>query len=230
MAHRVLIVEDHHLVRAGFKSLLYEVDSRCDVVEAGSYQEAVKLLSEQQFDLLFIDIDLRSERSGIDLLRVAREMDGAAKIIMLSATDDVETILGCISAGASGYIAKTTDDQSSVTQAIATVLSDGVYLPAAVLQRSMPIDRFRQTVSDQATLEKLAPRMREVLYYLCQGLSNKEIARKMGISEGTVRKNYVSALLQAFKVTRRTALVIEVSRRGLQLPRPQTQWQEESIY
>ena len=229
MGQRVLIVEDHHLVRAGFKSLLYEVNSLCDVVEAGTFEEAIKLLTEQEFDLLFIDIDLRSERSGIDLLRAVREMDVAVKIIMLSATDDVETILGCISSGASGYIAKTTDDQSSVIQAIATVLADGVYLPAAVLQRGQSIDRSLQTECDQSTLQKLAPRMREVLYYLCQGLSNKEIARTMGISEGTVRKNYVSALLQAFKVTRRTALVIEVSRRGLQLPRPQSLLRVDSI-
>lgn len=220
MAQRVLIVEDHPLVSAGFKSILLEVNPDCKVDEAFGYELAVDRLSIQSFDLLFVDIDLRSSHSGVDLLRWAREENISAKIIMLSANDDADVILNCISAGASGYITKSFDDQASVKLAISTVLSDGVYLPAAIFRNAGASGRSVACMAEEWVMERLSPRMQEVLYYLCQGLSNKEIARKMQISEGTVRKNYVSSLLRAFKVARRTSLVIEVARRGIKVAAP----------
>lgn len=220
-AKTVLLVEDQSLVRAGMKTMLHIVEPDLLITEAGSYDEALRKLQQYKIDFVLLDIDLRSEKSGLDLLAHVREQELPVKVIMLSASDDRDTVMHCIAAGASGYIAKSSGNESVFAEALSTVLNDGVFLPASILglpRPGMATERLpsAKTLADFA----LSPRMTEVLYYLCQGLPNKGIARQMGISEGTVRKTYVSELLRHFKVTRRTELIIEVSRLGLRVPRP----------
>lgn len=220
MLKNVLLVEDQGLVRAGMKSLLQRVEPAALISEAGSYEEALAQLGRVAFDLVFLDLDLREEKNGLDLLRYIRELDLPLKVIMLSAHDDRETVLDCIAAGASGYIAKSSDDEGVFEEALTTVFQDGVYLPASIVRcDDHPRQRWNTPLGGGVEL-KLAPRLTEVLYYLCQGLSNKGIANRMGISEGTVRKSYVSELLRHFNVTRRTELIIEISRLGIRLKSP----------
>lgn len=220
MLKNVLLVEDQGLVRAGMKSLLQNVEPSALIGEAGSYEEALSLLGRIEFDLVFLDLDLRAEKSGLDLLHYIREHDLPAKVIMLSATDDRETVLQCIAAGASGYIAKSSEEEGVFEEALAIVFQNGVFLPASIVsgeQHSRPHTVIAPAGSEQLNL---SPRLAEVLYYLCQGLSNKGIANRMGITEGTVRKSYVSELLRHFNVTRRTELIIEISRLGIRLKPP----------
>lgn len=218
---RVLLVEDQSLVRAGMKTMLHMVEPGLQVIEAGDYDDALQQLARTQIDFVLLDIDLRSAKSGLDLLAHVRQQGLPVKVIMLSASDDRDTVLHCLASGASGYIAKSSGDESVFVEALSTVLHDGVFLPASILSAAdhgLSAERplAPRTLEDFA----LSPRMTEVLYYLCQGMPNKGIARQMGISEGTVRKTYVSELLRHFKVTRRTELIIEVSRLGLRVPRP----------
>lgn len=215
----VLIVEDHGLVRAGMRSLLEKAAPDFCIHEAGTYDSAIAQLSSLRFELVFLDIDLGAGNTGLDILHFLRQQEMPCRAIMLSGDDDRATVLSCLSQGASGYITKASDDGSVFSKAIATVLNDGVYLPASIL---------RQTATGIAdgpygcTVESLglAPRQCEVLYYLCQGLPNKAIANHMHISEGTVRKSYVSDLLRFFGVARRTELIIEISRRRLKISPP----------
>lgn len=219
MLKNVLIVEDQQLVRAGMKTMLHIAEPRCFIFEAGSCDEAIEHLGKEAFDVVFLDIDLRHEKSGMDVLRHVRERGLPVRVIMLSASDDPETVLECIAAGASGYIAKGSGDETVFARALATVFADGVFLPASIVgNRGTPAAGTGQLRRAEAL--GLSPRLCEVLYYLCQGLPNKAIANRMGISEGTVRKNYVSELLRFFNVARRTALIIEVSRRGIRVPPP----------
>jgi two-component system, NarL family, nitrate/nitrite response regulator NarL len=222
MQKKVLIVEDQQLVRAGMKTMLHIAEPQCCVVEAGNHDEAIALMASESFDVAFLDIDLRDEKTGLDILRYIREHDWPVRVIMLSATDEPQVVLDCISAGAAGYIAKGVGDGTVFEHALSTVFADGIFLPASIVgnRGHRPVDRHptgRLRGTDELGL---SPRLAEVLYYLCQGLPNKSIANRMGISEGTVRKNYVSELLRFFNVARRTALIIEVSRRGIRVPAP----------
>ncbi|MBB4842507.1 DNA-binding NarL/FixJ family response regulator [Paucibacter oligotrophus] len=217
MLKNVLIVEDQQLVRAGMKAMLHLTVPHCRIVEAGSYAETLARLAETAFEVVFLDIDLKSEQSGLDLLARIRELGLPLRVIMLSALDDRDTILGCIAAGASGFIPKGSGDETVFERALSTVFSDGVFLPASVFgQGRCPPAPAPLSASDIG----VSPRLCEALYYLCQGLPNKVIAKHMGISEGTIRKNYVSELLRFFKVARRTELIIEVARRGIRVPPP----------
>ena len=219
MLKNVLIVDDQQLVRAGMKAMLRIAEPACEVAEAGSYDETLALLASGTYDVVFLDIDLRSGPNGMDVLAYIREAGIAVHVIMLAASDDPEIVLGCIAAGASGYIAKSVGDESVFARALATVFSNGVYLPSSVVGNGSHTAVVTRHAAPEVTPD-LPPRLREVLFYVCQGLPNKAIANRMGISEGTVRKNYVSELLRVFKVARRTALVVEVSRRGIRVPPP----------
>lgn len=222
MLREVLLVEDQGLVRAGMRTMLQLVEPQARVTEAGSFEEAAGLLDQHDFDIVFLDIDLRAQRSGLDLLSLIRERELACKVIMLSGSEDRSLIMDCIAAGASGYIAKSSGNESVFALALSTVFQDGVFLPASVVGGGAAATS--QPADSSALLKDLglSPRLCEVLYHVCQGLPNKSIARLMGISEGTVRKTYVSDLLRVFKVARRTELIIEVSRLGLRIPRPES--------
>lgn len=218
----ILILEDQALVRAGMKLLLQMAEPLSHICEAGNYDEAVAHMKVMEFDFAFVDIDLRSERTGMDILRLLRTGHASTRVVMLSGNDDRDVILDCIGAGASGYIPKATEDDAVFRKAIQTVMDDGIFLPASVLlQPSHALVSPTALLTGRSAGELgLSERLCEVLFYLCQGLPNKTIANKMGISEGTVRKNYVSALLSFFKVSRRTELMIEVSRRKIRIPPP----------
>ena len=221
MIRDVLIVEDHGLVRAGMRSLLHALEPDARISEAGTYDEALALIGTKSFDIVFLDLDLRAAKNGLDLLARIREQDLPLKVIMLSATDERDVVLQCIAAGASGYIAKSSEDESVFRRALATVFEDGIFLPASIVRQGAiaPVQTSCPSPRSLAELG-LSPRLTEVLFYLCQGLPNKSIANRMGISEGTVRKNYVSDLLRIFNVARRTELIIEIARRGVRVPSP----------
>lgn len=221
-----LVVDDQGLVRAGMRSLLERATSRYAIHEAGSCQEAIAKLDSMSFELAFLDLHLGGLESGLDILRFIREMELPCRAIMLSGDDASDTVLHCIALGASGYITKASDDSRVFEKAIRSVLDGSVYLPASMLQRQ-PAPRRAPGMNmgmgvpgDTPESLGLSARQGEVLYHLCQGLSNKAIARQMGIGEGTVRKSYVSELLRLFSVSRRTELMIEVARRGLRLMPP----------
>jgi DNA-binding NarL/FixJ family response regulator len=220
MAKRVLIVEDHALVRAGMASLLRIVEPGAKIDGAGGYEEALTKLGAATFDVVFLDIDLRSAKTGLDLLAYIRAQDLPLKVIMLSGSDDHDTVMNCIAAGAAGYITKGASDETVFQRALATVMGGGVFLPESIVRGASAPLSWRSGVALGTAQPELSPRLREVLYYVCQGLPNKSIAQRMGIGEGTVRKTYVSELLRAFNVTRRTELIIEISRLGIRVPEP----------
>ena len=213
---RLLIVEDQQLVRAGIKAMLRMALPNCEVVEAGSFEEATAQLKLQPFDFAFLDIDLRAEKSGLDVLDFIQRHDLYCRVVMLSGKDDRDTVLACINAGACGYIAKGVGDESVFEAALATVLGGGIYLPASVLSnRQADATASRPEAPRSAESLGLSPRLCEVLYYVCQGMPNKQIARMMNISEGTVRKDYMTELLRCFGVVRRTELIIQIGRRNI---------------
>lgn len=215
-----LIVDDQGLVRAGMRSLLEIATSRYTVHEAGSCKEAIAFLSTAQYELVFLDLHLGGLESGLDVLRFIRDRELACRAIMLSGDDSRDTVLNCLALGASGYITKATGDALVFEKAIKSILEGAVYLPSWMLQIKESVPTPETLTNRSQDFPGLTERQIEVLYYLCQGLSNKAIANRMKITEGTVRKSYVSDLLRYFSVTRRTELMIEVSRRKLRISPP----------
>jgi two-component system nitrate/nitrite response regulator NarL len=218
---QILLLDDHGLVRAGIKALLAQLAPQADLIEGASFESALEILQHQHIDIALVDIDLRGAKTGIDFLSYVRRSDLDTKIIMLSGSDDRETVLQCLAEGASGYVPKGSKDGDVLRCALEIALQGGIYLPPSTLDtggRSLPPTACRP--KDFAIELPSSKRLREVLYYVCQGLTNKGIARRMGISEGTVRKNYVGDLLAHFGVSRRTELIIEVARQGIRVQVP----------
>ena len=217
----ILILEDQALVRAGMRELIQISEPRAQIQEAASFDQAVARVEADRFDIAFLDIDLKGGRSGLDFLRWLRSRELDTRAIMLSGRSDKEIVIECLNEGASGYILKDMDSEGLFRRALDTVFQGSVFLPANVLGRG-GFTPAVQAAPAAMGLEALGigGRALEALYYVCQGLPNKSIARNMGIEEGTVRKDYLPRLFRLFKVARRTELLIEVSRRGIVIPPP----------
>jgi two-component system, NarL family, nitrate/nitrite response regulator NarL len=218
---RILLLEDQALVRAGMKALIQISEPLATIREAASYEEAVEITRIATFDIAFLDIDLKEEQTGLDFLRYMRSLDVDTRAIMLSGRVEKDLVMTCIEAGASGYILKDMDSEGLFRRALDTVFQGNIFLPASVIGRGgfSPAPSVAPT-SISAESIGVTGRSLEVLYYLCQGLPNKTIANRMGIEEATVRKDYVPKLFKLFRVTRRTELLVEISRRGLSVPTP----------
>jgi two-component system nitrate/nitrite response regulator NarL len=216
---KTLLVEDQGLTRQAMRALLVQSDPRLEIDEANDFATCTGRLAGGSYDLLLLDFHLGNGGSGLDVLKWICENDIAIHSVMLSAQDDRETILECIKAGASGFISKSSDGIGNIfNTALDMVLCGQVYLPKSALDHAgagqMPCSAGRQDID---ALD-LSPRLAETLGYLCQGLSNKGIARKMSLSEHTV-KEYSSDLLEKFHVRKRTELIVEMARRGIVMPR-----------
>jgi two-component system nitrate/nitrite response regulator NarL len=218
----ILLLEDQALVRAGLRELIQISEPRAQIQEASSYDEAVARVEADRFDIAFLDIDLKGGRSGLDFLRWLRDRELDTRAIMLSGRSDKEVVMECLNQGASGYILKDMDSEGLFRRALDTVFQGSIFLPANVIGRGGFSPPAPAAPPPPVAAESLgiSGRALEVLYYVCQGLPNKSIARNMGIEEGTVRKDYLPRLFRQFKVARRTELLIEVSRRGIVIPPP----------
>jgi two-component system nitrate/nitrite response regulator NarL len=217
----ILLLEDQGLVRAGLRELIQISEPRAQIQEASSYEEAVARVEAEPFDIAFLDIDLKGGRSGLDFLRWLRAQELDTRAIMLSGRSEKEVVMACLNEGASGYILKDMDSEGLFRRALDTVFQGSIFLPANVIGRGgFSPAPASAPAPVQAESLGIGGRSLEVLYYVCQGLPNKSIARNMGIEEGTVRKDYLPRLFRLFKVARRTELLVEVARRGIVIPQP----------
>lgn len=217
---KVLVVDDHPLIRTGVRGMLARHDTACAVVEADDCASAVALLADGTDvpDLILLDLNL-PDCSGLAALDAVRAAAPAAPVVVLSAEDDRNTILDALNRGAMGFITKTMNPDL-VWSALGLVLAGGVYVPHNVVtgHGSGTPGRNGQASANASTLASLGltDRQIETLRMLVRGLPNKTIARNLGISEATV-KVYVSAALRAMNVTSRTQAVIWLSRHDISL-------------
>jgi DNA-binding NarL/FixJ family response regulator len=208
---RVLIVDDHPLFRQGMKALLLGLDATIDCSEAGDVAAAVQVAVEgAQFDLVLLDLGLPG-LSGLDALgEIKRAFDGAA-VVIVSGEEAPSLVRDAISAGAAGYVPKSTDP-SVTLQALRLVIANGTYLPP------IAIAGFATGVARPAggtqPAPQLSPRQVEILRLLLQGQSNKVIARRLDIAEGTV-KAHLWAVYQALGVASRGQAMFKAHQLGL---------------
>ena len=215
---KLLLVDDHALLRDGLALLMAQEFSALQVLQAGTLAEAhAALQSHPDVRLVLLDLSL-PDGDGIDAMPRLRDAAPGAMLVALSADEKPETVLAAIAAGAAGYIPKTS--QSGVmVEALRHVLSGGVYLPAAVLERRAA-ERRDPGAADAAQHSAedlgLSPRQVDVLKLLVEGKSNKLIARDLLMSESTV-KTHLEALFRKLGANSRTQAVVAAARLGLRL-------------
>jgi two-component system, NarL family, response regulator LiaR len=199
---RVLVADDHAVVRQGLRTFL-GLQEDIDVVgEAADGEEALALAERLAPDVVLIDLVMPGV-DGIEALRRLRERVPAARAIVLSSFVDDDKLFPAVRAGAAGYLLKDVQPQELVA-AIRTVHGGGALLHPTVAARLM----------EELADDPLTPREREVLALIGRGLPNKQIARELGIAEKTV-KAHVSAVLAKLGVSDRTQAALYAVREGL---------------
>lgn len=216
---KVLVVDDHPLIRQALLVVLTQLDSDLQVLEAGNCPDALALAeSNTDLDLVLLDIHLPGV-SGLDALQSFRERVPAVPVVVISASEDPDDVTRALDAGAMGFIPKSQSSQVMIN-ALRLVLAGGVYLPPEMVRHAPRNGAPRTAPSASVTGYRdigLTERQAQVLALLIQGKPNKLICRDLDLAEGTV-KIHITAILKALKVSNRTQAVIEVSRLGLKLP------------
>jgi len=212
---KLLIVDDHGLVREGLKAIVGQSDLHAQCLEA--WDEASiwqQLTQHSDVDLVLLDIQLPG-LSGMELLKRIVLERPPLPIIMLSADHDSDTVSQALQFGASGFMPKSSLNQVLIS-AIRLVLAGGVYIPPEALFKSVPKREFLPAARPAPTLESLGltGRQVDVLRLLLKGMSNKLISRQIDLAEATV-KIHVRGILRSLNVTTRTEALVKLSEMGV---------------
>jgi DNA-binding NarL/FixJ family response regulator len=214
---RILLIDDHRLFREAIAHVLTAFDDKAVLLEAGTAEEAIDMATHyHDLDLILLDLNMPG-MGGLPGLPQLLASAPTVPIVVVSGSANVNDVRDAIQAGAAGFIPKTSSGRE-MSEALRLVLSGDIYVPPALLA-VIAADRESHAPDAQGTDMPLTPRQLEVLMLLGEGLSNKSIARRLSLSEGTV-KLHVNAVLRGLNARNRTGAVIEANRRGL-LPRNQ---------
>jgi len=203
---KVLIVDDHSLMRQGLKKII-EMEKDIDVIGLAEDGEiAIQKCVELKPDVVLLDINMPN-MNGIQALRRIKDMGLNSKVIMLTIHDDREYLLETVNIGAEGYVLKDADS-TSLIKAIRTVNQGNSYIHPTLADEL--VKRYNNKDGDKnsgTSKGKLTRREYEVITLIAEGLNNKEIAEKLFISEKTV-KNHVSNIFKKINVNDRTQAAI----------------------
>lgn len=199
---RVLIVEDHNVVRQGLVALLNVVEGLEVVGEAADGVEAIAEYRKSRPDITLVDLRL-PKLSGVEVIQRIRMEAPHARLIVLTTYDGDEDIYRALKAGAKGYLLKGMTTQELIAT-IREVHAGKAHIPPAIAEK----------LAERMGTEDLTPREAEVLEQIVNGKSNKEIATELAISEATV-KTHINSLLSKLGVTDRTQAATAAIRRGI---------------
>ena len=199
---RVLIVEDHNVVRQGLVALLNVVEGLEVVGEAADGVEAIAEYRKSRPDITLVDLRL-PKLSGVEVIQRIRMEAPHARLIVLTTYDGDEDIYRALKAGAKGYLLKGMTTQELIAT-IREVHAGRAHIPPAIAEK----------LAERMGTEDLTPREAEVLEQIVNGKSNKEIATELAISEATV-KTHINSLLSKLGVTDRTQAATAAIRRGI---------------
>jgi two-component system, NarL family, response regulator len=199
---RILIVDDHPVVRAGLTSMLGTQSALEVVGSASTGEEALDMLRAHQVDLLLLDLRMPG-MNGIDTMLAMKRAGFSAHTIVLTSFETDEDIYRAVQAGAEGYLLKNTSLRQMV-EAIHAVNAGKRYIPRQIASR----------LAERMMRSNLTSRELEILRMLAKGLTNKQIGRALGISDNTVR-NHVNSIIEKLEVSDRTEAATTAIQRGI---------------
>ena len=206
---KIMLVDDHEVVRMGLRTLLERREGFDIVAEAGSVAEAVAQAHQLQPDVIVMDVRL-PDGTGVEACREIRGERPETKVIMLTSYADDEAVYGSIMAGASGYLLKQTRGQN-LAEAIERVAAGESLLDPGVTDKVLT--RMRQLAAGETDeLASLSPQERRIIGLIAEGKTNKEIAEEVFLSDKTV-KNYVSSILSKLNLRRRSEAAAFIAER-----------------
>ena len=209
---RLLLVDDHAVLRAGLKALLDAEEDLRVVGEAGTGEEAIDKVKLMKPDVVVMDLSMPG-MGGLEATKKIAELGLGTKVLVLTVHAEEEYLLPVLEAGGSGYVTKTSADMDLI-QAIRTVARDEVFLyPSAT---RLLLRRYKQAEEDrkESPLQLLSEREREVLAQTAEGFSSAEIGKRLFISPKTV-DTYRSRIMEKLKLNHRSELVRFALRTGL---------------
>ena len=206
---RILVVDDHEVVRQGLVALLDRREGFEVVAEAGSVAEAIAMAHRFEPDIVVLDVRL-PDGSGVEACREIRSERPATKIVMLTSYPDEEAVLSAIVAGASGYLLKQIRARDLVSALEAVGRGESLLDPAVT---EKVLERVRRIATGESTdeLAQLTSQEQKILLLVAEGKTNKEIATEVFLSDKTV-KNYVSSILSKLNLERRAQAAAYMAR------------------
>lgn len=200
---RVCIADDQALVRSGIRALLNLFDGIDVVAEAEDGDEAIAAVDAERPDVLLLDVRM-PKRNGIDVISALAKRDALPPTLLLTTFEDDAALIAGIRGGARGYLLKGVTPELLV-EAIRTVAAGGSYLYASLASARSAGER--ELHGDAFASEQLTQREHEILKLMASGISNREIAEALTLSEGTVR-NHISSIFSKLGVNDRTKAVL----------------------
>lgn len=207
---RIMIVDDHEVVREGLRSLLSRRPGFSVVADAGNVADAINEAARTEPDVIVMDVRL-PDGSGIEACREIRQARPATKVIMLTSYADEDAVFASILAGAAGYLLKQTRG-AALAEAIESVARGESLLDPAVTQKVLERVRSSGKRKDDDPLSALSEQEHKILLLIAEGKTNKEIASEVFLSDKTV-KNYVSNILSKLNLRRRSEAAAFIARR-----------------
>lgn len=209
MDYKILIVDDHGLVRAGLRPILDSaLGGTCTMLEAENLAQTLDIIGkETDLDLVLLDLTL-PDANGLLALEKVRGMYPTVPVAVLSGQADTQMIQAAYRQNISGFIIKNAKAEVLVS-AVRLILSGGVYIPPELLNAAMSIPDRKRTRAERSSGKdgfQLTPRQQEVLYLITKGCSNQEISDSVGATIGTV-KSHVVGILRALGVHSRTQAI-----------------------
>jgi len=203
---RVLIADDHPLYCEALRAVVPQACPDAEISEAGSQAAVLAAIAAARFDLVLLDLNIPGA-SGLSCLAALRQAAPQTPVVVVSAIEDAHTMQEVILGGANAFVPKSAPRQLLMSS-IRAVLAGGTYMSPEVIEA---LRQARAKPRDEPPGDELTLRQRRVLELLAQGLSNKQIARTLAISEITV-KAHVSSIFRKLGVTNRVQAVLEAGR------------------
>lgn len=207
---RLLLVDDHKVVRVGLRTLLGGTERIRVVGEAETMESAITEAARLKPDVVLMDVRL-PDGTGIEACREIRATRSETHVLFLTSFADDAAVMATIFAGADGYLLKEIDEDALI-RSIETVADGRSILDSVVTQRMLAKMRDRSALSAENRSESLSAQEQKVLALVAEGQTNKEIAAALGLSDKTVR-NYLSNIFQKLQVSRRSQAAAIYARR-----------------
>jgi two-component system response regulator DevR len=206
---RVMLVDDHEIVRGGIKAMLHATDDIVVTAEAGSVRDAIDEADRARPDVVVMDVRL-TDGSGIEATREIRAKHPETKVLMLTSFADDEALFASIMAGASGYVLKQVNANELLRAIRAVGRGDSLLDPAVTTSVLDRLRRGKHLMQDEK-LARLSPQEERILTAVADGKTNREIGDDLHLAEKTV-KNYVSSILSKLEVARRAEAAAYLAR------------------